>query len=212
MKHRHLSFTDRCLTELDSALRTLMAQPQSAREAPADSEPDKLNDSQRELASRLMRVNHSGEIAAQALYRGQAFVARDEKLRASLLQAANEEHDHLAWCQQRAEQLGGGTSKFAPFWYAGSFLIGMTAGLTGDNLSLGFLAETEKQVAEHLDGHLQKLPATDNHSRAILQKMRTDEIRHGENAVGRGAKPLPRPVRTLMRLASSVMTGISYRV
>jgi ubiquinone biosynthesis monooxygenase Coq7 len=212
MKHRHHSFTDRCLTELDSALRTLMARPQSARQAPAGIGPDELSDSQRTLASRLMRVNHSGEIAAQALYRGQALVARDEILRASLLQAANEEHDHLAWCEQRAEQLGGGTSKLAPFWYAGSFLVGMTAGLAGDNLSLGFLAETEKQVAEHLDGHLQKLPAVDNHSRSILQQMRTDEIRHGKNALSRGAKPLPRSVRALMRLASSVMTGISYRV
>jgi ubiquinone biosynthesis monooxygenase Coq7 len=212
MKQRHLNFTDRCLTELDSALRTLMAHPQAARKMPVVNEPDQLSNSQRQLASRLMRVNHAGEIAAQALYRGQALVARDEKLRANLLQAADEEHDHLAWCQQRAEKLGGGTSKLAPFWYAGSFLIGMTAGFAGDKLSLGFLAETEKQVAEHLDGHLQKLPITDKHSRSILQQMRTDEIRHGENAIRHGAKPLPQPVRTLMRLASSIMTGISYRV
>lgn len=212
MKHRHLNFSDRCLTEFDNALRTLMAHPQAARKMPEATEPDQLSNSQRQLASRLMRVNHAGEIAAQALYRGQALVARDEQLRASLLHAANEEYDHLAWCQQRATKLGGGTSKLAPFWYAGSFLIGMTAGMAGDKLSLGFLAETEKQVAEHLDGHLQKLPTADKHSRSILQQMRTDEIRHGENAIRHGAKPLPQPVRSLMRLASSVMTGISYRV
>lgn len=212
MQQRHLNLTDRCLTELDSALRTLLVRPQASKKMSVSTEPEKLSDSQRELAGRLMRVNHSGEIAAQALYRGQALVARDEQLRTSLLQAANEEYDHLAWCQQRAAELGGGTSKLAPFWYAGSFLIGMTAGMAGDKLSLGFLAETEKQVAEHLDGHLQKLPAADKRSRSILQQMRTDEIRHGENALRHGAKPLPRTVRTLMRLASSVMTGISYRV
>ena len=155
MNHRNLSFSDRCLAELDGALRTVMAQPQPAREAPADREPDSLNDRQRHLASRLMRVNHAGEIAAQALYRGQAFVARDTKLRASLLQAADEEHDHLAWCRQRAESLGGTISKLTPLWYAGSFLIGMTAGLAGDRTSLGFLAETEKQVAEHILGALE---------------------------------------------------------
>jgi len=212
MKQRHLNFTDRCLTEFDSALRTLMVRPQSSRQVPAGIGPDELSNSQRKLASGLMRVNHAGEIAAQALYRGQALVARDEQLRTSLLQAANEEHDHLAWCQQRAAELGGGTSKLGSVWYAGSFLIGMTAGLAGDKISLGFLAETEKQVAEHLDDHLQKLPTADSYSRSILQQMRTDEIRHGENAVRRGAKPLPAPVRGLMRLASSVMTGISYRV
>lgn len=213
MKYRHLNISDRCLTELDNALRTLMARPRSARELPATAAPDsQLSDAQRKLASRLMRVNHSGEIAAQALYRGQAFVARDEQLRASLLQAANEEYDHLAWCRQRTEKLGGSTSKLAPFWYAGSFLIGMTAGLAGDRNSLGFLAETEKQVAEHLDSHLQKLPAVDNESRSILQQMRSDEVRHGDDAIARGAGPLPQPVRIVMRMAASVMTGISYRV
>ena len=213
MNHRHLSFSDRCLAELDGALRTVMARPQPAREAPADgSGPDNLNDMQRDLARRLMRVNHAGEIAAQALYRGQALVARDPNLRASLLQAADEEHDHLAWCRQRAETLGGGISKLTPFWYAGSFLIGMTAGLAGDRTSLGFLAETEKQVAEHLDGHLRRLPAEDRQSRAILQQMRIDEVRHGESAVDHGASALSQPVRKLMQLASSVMTGISYRV
>ena len=212
MNHRHLSFSDRCLAELDSALRTVMARPQPAREAPAASGPDNLNDMQRDLASRLMRVNHAGEIAAQALYRGQALVARDPNLRSSLLQAADEEHDHLAWCRQRAETLGGSISKLTPLWYAGSFLIGLTAGMTGDRTSLGFLAETEKQVAEHLDGHLRKLPAEDQQSRAILQQMRIDEVRHGESAIDRGARTLPQPVRKLMQLAASVMTGISYRV
>jgi len=212
MNHRHLSFGDRCLAEFDSALRTVMARPQPAREAPADSGPDNLNDMQKDLASRLMRVNHAGEIAAQALYRGQALVARDHNLRTSLLQAADEEYDHLAWCQQRAETLGGSISKLTPLWYAGSFLIGMTAGLAGDRTSLGLLAETEKQVAEHLDGHLRRLPAEDRQSRAILQQMRIDEVRHGESAVDRGASALSQPVRKLMQLASSVMTGISYRV
>jgi len=212
MEQRQLSFTDRCLTELDSALRTLLARPRAARPAPAGSGPDKLDDIGRDLSRRLMRVNHAGEIAAQALYRGQALVARDEQLRTRLLRAADEEHDHLAWCRQRAEALGGGVSKLAPLWYAGSFAIGIAAGLAGDKTSLGFLAETEKQVAAHLDGHLQRLPAEDSQSRSILLQMRNDEVRHGESAIRHGGGPLPQPVRTLMRRVSSLMTGISYRV
>ncbi len=159
-----------------------------------------------------MRVNHAGEIAAQALYRGQALLARDPQLRNDLLQAADEEHDHLAWCDERARQLGGGTSKLAPLWYAGSFAIGMAAGVAGDKLSLGFLAETERQVTEHLDGHLARLPADDRVSREIIHQMRDEEIAHGEGAVARGGSTLPDPVRRAMRMVAGVMTSVSYRV
>ena len=159
-----------------------------------------------------MRVNHAGETAAQALYRGQALVARDPALREDLLRAADEEHDHLAWCQQRATELGGGVSKLAPLWYTGSLAIGVLAGLAGDKTSLGFLAETEDQVSEHLAGHLERLPEKDNDSRAILEKMREDEIRHGQGALEQGGGELPRPVRELMRLTAKFMTTVSYRV
>jgi len=164
------------------------------------------------LGAALMRVNHSGEIAAQALYRGQAFVARESALREELLQAADDEADHLAWCRQRAEELGGRTSLLAPVWYAGSFVIGMAAGLSGDRYSLGFLDETEKQVAEHLNGHLSRLPASDSKSRRILEQMREDELRHGHRARELGGKPLPRPVPAAMRAVSRVMTGLSFRL
>ena len=159
-----------------------------------------------------MRVNHSGEIAAQALYRGQALVSRDPALRAELLQAAEEEHDHLAWCQQRVEELGGRISLLAPVWYAGSFAIGIAAGLAGDKTSLGFLAETERQVAEHLDGHLQQLAENDKTSRAILEQMRDDEIRHGDSAVERGGAELPPLMKRAMQTVSRVMTSVSFRL
>lgn len=216
MNQRRYSFADRCLGEIDTALRVMFAKPQAAEASPGraivQSNPENLGPAERLLGARLMRVNHAGEIAAQALYRGQALVARDRELRADLLQAAAEEHDHLAWCQQRAEQLGGRVSKLAPLWYGGSFAIGVLAGLYGDKTSLGFLAETEKQVSEHLQGHLQRLPERDQGSRAIVQRMRADEIRHGQGALDRGGKSLSALTRSLMRLTAKLMTTVSYRI
>lgn len=209
-----MTFLDRLLSEADSALRTVAAHPHPRSPRPDASHEDdsELNDRERALSAALMRVNHSGEIAAQALYRGQALVARDPGLRRELLESAEEEYDHLAWCQSRTEELGDRTSLLAPFWYAGSFAIGMTAGLTGDKYSLGFLDETEKQVAEHLESHLERLPAGDDRSRRIVTQMREDEIRHGHKARELGGKPLPEPVRGVMRAVSKVMTGVSFRI
>jgi ubiquinone biosynthesis monooxygenase Coq7 len=212
MNQRRFNLTDRLLTELSTAMRVVAATPRAARAIPVAEKSAQLDDKQRKLGASLMRVNHSGEIAAQALYRGQALVARDPELRAELLEAAEEEHDHLAWCQQRTTELGSRVSLLAPVWYAGSFAIGMAAGLTGDKVSLGFLAETERQVTEHLDGHLQQLPAEDGQSRAIIEQMRSDEIQHGENARVLGGANLPGPVKKAMRAASKVMTTLSYRV
>ena len=210
---RRQSFVDRCLAEVDNALRVIMAEPAAAKTAPlpADDSATLSNDEQ-DLARRLMRVNHAGETAAQALYRGQALVTQDPELRQDLLTAAAEEHDHLAWCQQRAEQLGGGVSRLAPLWYSGSFAIGVAAGLAGDKASLGFLAETEKQVTAHLEDHLERLSENDQTTRAILEQMRDDEIQHSEGAMQRGGINLPGPVKKIMAATSKVMTTVSYRV
>jgi ubiquinone biosynthesis monooxygenase Coq7 len=220
MANRRFNLSDRLLMEFDHALRVVAAKPRAARAVPtADTTEDKsqadenaLSAQDRELGARLMRVNHSGEIAAQALYRGQAAVAGDEQLRAKLLVAAAEEHDHLAWCQQRAEQLGGRVSLLAPFWYAGSFAIGAAAGLAGDKISLSFLAETERQVTSHLNSHLEQLSTTDAASRAILEQMREDEIQHGDNATRDGGEELPTGVKKAMGIMSKVMTTVSFRV
>mgnify|MGYP001812946799 CR=1 FL=1 len=185
----------------------------AAQPAPGkDGAADELNAAERAESARLMRVNHSGEIAAQALYRGQALFARTTAQRDALLEAAAEEGDHLAWCEQRTTELGSHTSRLAPVWYLGSFAIGAAAGLAGDKLSLGFIAETERQVAEHLDDHLNRLPAGDVASRAILEQMREDEIRPGAAAETQGASKLPGPVKSLMRGVSRVMTTLSYRI
>jgi len=212
MNDRHLNFTDRCISELDNALRVVAARSHARRTMPVGKDDGEVQADDQAMVARLMRVNHSGEIAAQALYRGQALVARDAQLRANLLDAADDEHDHLAWCQQRAEELGGTISKLAPVWYAGSFAIGMAAGLAGDKISLGFLAETEHQVSEHLSGHLQRLPADDQTSRAILEQMRDDEMRHGDGAVAQGGAPLPEVAKSAMRMAAKIMTSVSYRL
>jgi ubiquinone biosynthesis monooxygenase Coq7 len=157
-----------------------------------------------------MRVNHAGEVAAQALYHGQALVARDPEVRAFMLEAAREEGDHLAWCRERLVALGSRPSLLDPAWYAGSLAIGALAGLAGDALSLGFIRETERQVEGHLEEHLVRLPAADGASRAILEQMRTDEIAHGAHAEGRGAREQPAPLKGLMRLTSKVMTATAY--
>ena len=157
-----------------------------------------------------MRVNHSGEIAAQALYRGQAFTARDAGLRERLLEVADEEHDHLSWCETRVSELGDKTSLLSPLWYGGSFAIGALAGLAGDRVSLGFLAETEKQVVEHLGSHLDRLPQDDVRSRAIVEQMKADEAAHQDAARQNGGMGLPAPVRGAMRAAARFMTSVSY--
>ena len=159
-----------------------------------------------------MRVNHAGEIAAQALYQGHATVARDKTIEQQMQRAADEEFDHLAWCEQRLDELGESPSKLAPFWYAGAFAIGAASGILGDKWSLGFIAETERQVCAHLDSHLDGLPDEDVRSRAIVKTMRDEEQEHGENAVSAGAAELPEPVKKLMQLTAKLMTTTAYRV
>jgi ubiquinone biosynthesis monooxygenase Coq7 len=201
------SLPDQLLGSADRALRAMFAPPRSSRPVPGTVPPEPLDDAQRRLAAGMMRVNHAGEVAAQGLYHGQALVARDPAVRALLEQAAREETDHLAWCEQRLGELHDRRSLLHPFWYAGSFAIGVAAGLASDRISLGFVAETEKQVESHLDSHLQRLPAADTRGRAILERMRADEQAHGELARRAGGVALPGPVRWGMKLASRVMTG-----
>jgi ubiquinone biosynthesis monooxygenase Coq7 len=166
----------------------------------------------RTQVARLMRVNHSGEIAAQALYHGQSFTARSAATAESLREAGREETDHLAWCAQRIEELGGRPSLLNPVWYAGSFIIGALAGFAGDRSSLGFVAETERQVVEHLGAHLKQLPHEDSRTRAILEQMSADEARHGHDAMSAGGAPLPSPARAAMKVVSRVMTLTAYRI
>ena len=208
---RVLSLIDRLIEPIDQGLRTLLGAGQATRPYPADSikETVQSETDRREVAA-LMRVNHSGEIAAQALYQGQAFVAPDPALRDALLEAGREEADHLIWCSRRVNELGSRTSLLAPFWYAGSFVIGVVAGLSGNRTSLGFVAETERQVIEHLNGHLRRLPHEDMRSRAIINQMSTDEARHGHNAMQAGGVELPAPARLLMKLTAKVMTRTAY--
>ena len=208
---RTLSLLDRLLAEADAALRTVGAPARPTSPNPGAKErPEDLSVVEQDEAARLMRVNHSGEVAAQALYRGQAFVAKEPRLRKVLLQASGEEYDHLAWCADRVHELGHRTSLFAPLWYTGSFVIGAVAGLAGDRTSLGFLAETERQVTAHLDGHLSRLAERDTRSRRILEQMREDEVKHGRDARHRGGATLPRPVQSLMQSTARVMTTLSY--
>lgn len=206
---------DRILAEFEQALRITWASNSiSNRPYPAaaiKAEP-LLAEAERTLSEGLMRVNHTGEIAAQALYRGQALVARNLQQRHRLLASAEEEQDHLAWCQQRLEELKGHRSYLAPFWYAGSFLIGALAGLAGDRWSLGFVEETENQVSEHLNDHLGRLPETDHKSRAVLAQMRMDEIGHAAAAKADGAQELPLPVKNLMTRIADLMRLISFRI
>lgn len=202
---------DRAITAFDNGLRTLFASAHSARAVPgaalAESE---MTATERDLAASLMRVNHTGEICAQALYQGQALTARDAGAQAALEHAAAEETDHLAWTAQRIDELGGRASLLNPLWYAGSFALGAAAGLLGDKWNLGFLAETERQVEGHLGGHLDRLPAQDEKSRAIVNEMKADEARHARTAVEHGAAELPAPVKAAMKLGSRLMTRTAY--
>ena len=218
MTNRELSAVDRLLAGANNALRTVAARAgRPARDNPAGTieEPD-LNETQKSHAAGLMRVNHAGEVAAQALYKGHATVARDKTVEQQMQSAAAEEFDHLAWCEQRLQELGEKPSRLSPIWYAGAYAIGATSGILGDKWSLGFIAETERQVCAHLDSHLDSrldgLPAEDARSRAIVKKMRDEEAEHGENAVQAGAANLPGPVKTLMRLTAKVMTRAAYWV
>jgi len=208
-----LTLIDGLIREFDRALRTVAAANVAARPNPAAACPESVTlPEARRHAAGLMRVNHAGEIAAQALYHGQALTARNPKVRAALLEAARDETDHLAWCEQRVRELGSRTSLLAPVWYAGSFAIGALAGLAGDRNSLGFVAETEKQVIEHLESHLHELPPDDERSRRIVAQMQADEARHGAEARDAGGRDLPGPVRNLMRRTARVMTRAAYRV
>jgi ubiquinone biosynthesis monooxygenase Coq7 len=208
---RRLSPLDRLFAGLDNALRTIAAPAVGARRSPAAGLPrPELDDAARDESARLMRVNHAGEIAAQALYTGQALVARDAATHQALERAAAEEGDHLAWCAQRLRELDAPVSLFTPFWYAGSFAIGALAGLAGDRWSLGFVVETERQVEQHLDAHLDRLPQADRPSRAVLEQMKADEVRHGAAARAAGGGDLPRAVQLAMRGASRVMTRTAY--
>lgn len=203
---------DRFIIAFDKGLRTLFAEPRSARPHPGASAQDKaeLQDTQKKHAVALMRVNHCGEICAQALYSGQSVTARNEATVKALQQAAREETEHLAWCEKRIDELGGRKSLLNPLWYGGSFTLGAASGLLGDKWNLGFLAETERQVGKHLESHLDLLPEDDIRSRAILEQMHADETRHAETAVAHGAAELPKPVKAAMRFASRIMTRTSY--
>ena len=214
MNDRHYSRLDRLLIEAGRALNgSLLAQPQASTASPSQGVTEgELSETERTHSGGLMRVNHVGEVCAQALYLGQAGVARDPVTRAQLLGAAAEEADHLAWCGERLGELGARPSLLNPLWYAGSYAIGALAGLRGDGWNLGFVVETERQVEAHLEEHLQTLPATDARSRAIVQVMKADEARHAERAEAAGARKLPMPVAQLMRAASALMKAVAYRI
>lgn len=204
---------DRFIVGFDRALRTVFARQQSTRAHPgAELAEADLSVAERQHAAALMRVNHVGEVCAQALYQGQALTSRTEGLRQSLEHAAYQETEHLAWTARRIDELGGRTSLLNPLWYLGALGIGVAAGVAGDKWNLGFLAETERQVEAHLDGHLGLLPAADQRSKAVIEQMKSDEIEHAETAVRLGAADLPAPVRFAMRAASRVMTSVAYYV
>ena len=211
---RRYSLLDRALIRIEHALTTsLTAGAQAERDNPAADTPDLvLDEAARRHAAGLMRVNHTGEVCAQALYVGQAAVARDERTRADLMRAAQEETDHLAWCGERLGELHSRPSLLNPLWYAGSYAIGVAAGLAGDGWNLGFVVETERQVEAHLEEHLESLPAGDERSRVILRTMKEDEARHADHAQASGARVLPEPVPRLMALTSALMKAVAYRI
>lgn len=210
----HHSFIDRCLIQFDQALRTCVPGSSSAqRNSPATSlaDPELANTDRQHIAG-LMRINHTGEVCAQALYQGQAATARLAEIRSSMQQAAAEEVDHLAWCEERLQQLDSQPSLLNPLFYALSFGLGASAGIVGDKWSLGFVAETEQQVCNHLQDHLQKLPSSDIKSKAILEQMLIDEQQHGDSARAAGGADLPLPIRQAMTLMSTVMKQVTYRI
>ena len=214
MSERKLTGLDRLLLQADRALRTLSpGTPAHARPTPARVEEDaELSDAERRHAAGLMRVNHSGEVCAQALYQGQALTAKLPEVRGEMERAADEEIDHLAWCEQRLRELDSRPSLLNPLWYSLSFGLGATAGKISDRISLGFVAATEEQVCKHLQSHLERLPAQDQKSRAVVQQMLVDEEEHGHAALASGGARFPAPLKGVMSLVSKVMTSASYRV
>jgi ubiquinone biosynthesis monooxygenase Coq7 len=214
MTERTYSPLDRLIGQLDQALQTVFGPaPHASRPNPAQGKSDDgINTAERELAGRLMRINHTGEICAQALYQGQALTARLSNVREKMEQAAIEENDHLAWTAERIQELGTHTSFLNPLFYLGSFSIGAAAGIAGDKWSLGFVAETERQVIRHLEGHLARLSLNDGKSRAILEQMKEDEAHHATVAIEHGAAQFPEPVKRLMQLTSKAMTTTTYWV
>lgn len=213
MTLQQLSFLDRMLDGIESALSTVAGSPLANRPYPAETlDAVELDDAQRKQVSGFMRINHTGEVCAQALYKGQALFARDAATARHLDEAADEETDHLAWCATRLEELEARPSLFNPLWYAGSYAIGATAAAVSDRISLGFVVETERQVEAHLTEHLAQIPEHDTRSAAILEQMREDEARHADNALARGGVLLPPPVPSLMRLAAKCMKTVAYRI
>ena len=209
-----MSPIDRLIIEFDTALRSVVGGANAGRPIPNSQSITKhsLDATERKHAAGLMRVNHVGEVCAQALYQSQKLVARDPQIREMLEHSAQEEMDHLAWCETRLKELDSHTSYLNPFWYAGSFAIGLLAGLAGDKWSLGFVAETEKQVEAHLENHLEKLPIDDQRSRAIVDQMRIDEIEHGQAALHAGGATLPEPIQKIMQTVSKIMTTTAYKI
>ncbi len=204
---------DTLILQFDKALRTVFAKAGSRRPYPDAGLPDaELGEADKHHAAGLMRINHSGEVCAQALYAGQSLTARNPEARRALLEAAAEETEHLAWCEKRLEELGSHKSFLNPLWYTGSFALGALAGALGDKWNLGFLAETERQVEGHLDSHLGLLPEGDSKSRAIVEQMKMDEAKHADTAIAHGGAPLPAPVRGAMRLTAKVLTLAAYRI
>jgi len=212
MTHRAYTFSDRLLIGLDQALSTVFGHPQqTSRPNPASSEQEgDLTAEEQDHIARLMRINHTGEVCAQGLYQGQALTAQLPEVRDSMEQAAAEENDHLAWCENRIKELGNRKSLLNPLWYAGSFTMGAAAGLAGDKWSLGFVAETEHQVCAHLDDHLGRVPLHDRKSRAILEQMKEDEARHATTALEGGGVKLPAPIKLAMKLTAKTMTKSVY--
>jgi len=204
---------DRAIEEFDRALRAVAGVHRADRPSPAGDLPEgELGEADRETSAALMRVNHVGEVCAQALYQGQALTARNDETRASLQRAAQEEADHLAWSEARIRELGGRLSLLNPLWYAGSLALGVGAGILGDRWNLAFLAETERQVEAHLESHLTRLAPGDARTRAVVSAMRVDEARHRETAVALGAAELPPPARMVMRAMAKIMTTLAYRI
>lgn len=204
---------DRAIIEFDKALRTVFAAAPTARARPGEGLPEKdMTAEERRHAAALMRINHVGEVCAQALYQGQALTSKDPAIRQTLEQAAWEETEHLNWTEKRIEELGGRKSLLNPLWYAGSLALGVVAGKCGDKWNLGFLAETERQVGAHLANHLQRLPPADDRSRAIVTQMAADEAEHAETAVRLGAAELPSPVKQAMQCSSRLMTNTAYYI
>ena len=209
-----MSPIDHLITEFDIALRSVAGGAIARRSSPeaVDQPAAILDAAEREHAAGLMRINHVGEVCAQALYQAQKLVTLNPEIQEMLNESAQEEMDHLSWCETRLKELGSHTSYLNPVWYAGSFAIGLIAGLAGDRWSLGFVAETEKQVEDHLNSHLDALPHEDHRSRAIVQQMRIDEIEHGQSAINAGRQALPEPVKHVMQLASKIMTTTAYKI